>query len=369
MTRLRNLAIGLSLMLASLLLLLLGLEIFLRLTIKNEADLYANLTYSRSRDAEYFQRSFLTLYAEQEDWRRGIYDPYLGWDYNIENGRTRGDQVYSLLPEEDSLRIVAIGDSFVFGAQVNDNETYPFYLESLLDNTEVLNMGVVGYGIDQAVLKYLKYGSTYTPDLVILGTYPHDYVRTGLSFYGFSKPVFEYNDNNDSIELTNTSIPPPQEVFDELKRKLSPPVLYSYAFLENLALRAYWNRIDSGARERYFKEMDRIVEHILAELVESTQITNTKLLIVQVPSGSSFVNEETLSAAKRDDTQIHLLNIYAKLGIPYVDLLEGFTVGYSREEVFNDLYIYKTDSTRGHFTPEGNLEVARIIKSKLEELR
>jgi hypothetical protein len=230
-------------------------------------------------------------------------------------------------------------------------------------------MGGVGYGIDQAVLKYLKYGSQYKPGLVILGTFPQDYVRTGLSFYGYSKPVFKYNDENNSVELTNTDIPPPPEVFAELKRKLDPPILYSYAFLKNRLIRAYWKLIDSGAKEQYYKEMDIIVEHILTELVESTQATNTKLLVVEVPHGNSFRDQKALSAAERDDLHIHLLNIYEKLGIPYVDILEEFTASYSRDHVFNDLYIYVTDTTRGHLTPEGNLQVAKIIKERLKAIQ
>lgn len=370
MAGLRNFVIGPSLTLLSLLILIVGLEIFLRLTIEDsQADpLYVGLTYSRSRDTEYFQRSFLDLYPHGKDWKRGVYDPYLGWDHNVDNGRTRGRDIYPLQPDEDIYRVVSIGDSFVFGSFVNDGQTYPSYLESMLDSSEVLNMGGVGYGIDQAVLKYLKYGSQYQPDLVTLGTFPHDYVRTGLSFYGYSKPVFEYNRDTNSVELTNTNIPPPDQVFADLKRELKTPVLYSYTFLENLLIRAYWKLMGSGAKERYYQEMDIILEHILSMLVDSTQLTNTKLLIVEVPHGNSFRDQEALSAAKTDDAHEHLIDIYEKLQIPHIDLLEEFESGYSLDEVFNEFYIHVTDTTRGHFTPEGNLEVAKIIKKKLDDL-
>ncbi len=365
----KNVAIGLSLAIASLLLLLLGLEIFLRLTVENQSDLYADLTYSRSRDTEYFQRSFLDLYPGKKDWRRGVYDPNLGWDQPTSNRIVGGVKTYSLQPEEDVFRIVAIGDSFVFGSFVNEDQTYPAYLESLLDDSDVLNMGVVGYGLDQAVLKYLEFGVEYEANLVIFGTFPHDYVRTGLSFYGYSKPVFEYDDENDSVELTNTDIPPPQEVYDELKGKLDSPVLYSYAFLKNRLIRAYWKLIDSGAKERYYEEMDIIIEHILTKLVESTQATNAKLLIVEVPHGTGFRDEGSRAIARSGDAHTHLLSLYEKLAIPYVDLLEELTANYSMEEVFDNLYIHVAEGTTGHFTPEGNLEVARIIKKRLEALK
>jgi hypothetical protein len=364
----KNIAIGLSLTIASSMFVLLGLEVFLRITLENQSDLYADLTYSRSLDAEYFQRNFLDLYPENKDWRRGVYDPDLGWD-QPNSQRIVGVKTYSLQPEEGVFRIAAIGDSFVFGSFVNTDQTYPAYLESLLDSNEVLNMGVVGYGIDQAVLKYLEFGEQYNPDLVILGTFPHDYVRTGLSFFGYSKPVFEYDAENDSVELTNTDIPPPQAVYDDLKSKLNAPVLYSYAFLKNRLTRAYWKLIDSGAKERYYEEMDIIIEHVLTALVESTRATNTKLLIVEVPHGTGFRDEEAWSIARRGDAHTHLLSLYEKLGIPYIDLLEEFRTDNSMEDVFNNLYIRVSEGMTGHFTPEGNLEVARIIEKRLDALQ
>jgi hypothetical protein len=39
-----------------------------------------------------------------------------------------------------------LGDSFTFGDEVSDNETYSYYLQQMLPHTEVINMGVHGYG-------------------------------------------------------------------------------------------------------------------------------------------------------------------------------------------------------------------------------
>ena len=48
--------------------------------------------------------------------------------------------------------IVAVGDSFTFGSEVDDRETWPAYLESLLER-RVRNGGVGGYSIGQIVLR------------------------------------------------------------------------------------------------------------------------------------------------------------------------------------------------------------------------
>ncbi len=104
-------------------------------------------------------------------------------------------------------------------------------------------------------------------------------------------------------------------------------------------------------------------------MIESTRATTTKLLIVEVPHGTGFRNEKAWLDAKKGDVHVRLLNLYEKLGIPYVDLLEEFMVDNSMEEVFNDLYIRVSEGMTGHFTPAGNLEVARIIENRLEDLQ
>ena len=356
----------------SLLVLLLALEAVLRLTIDQPSELYADLTYDRDLDAEFYRRSFLELYPRDLDWRRGVYDPYLGWDqpYNSNTGgsRTVGTTTYDLQPAEDVLRVVAIGDSFVFGSYVDSDETYPAQLETLLSSGEVLNMGVVGYGIDQAVLKYQAYGEQYDADVVLLGTFPHNYIRSALPFYGYAKPVFEYDESTGTMQLTNTDIPPPQEVYDALDRELDPPALYSLPFLRNRLTRVYWRLFGEGVKERYHEDVDRIVEHVLRLLQESTEATGARLIVVQVPHGTGFRSEEAWQSAAEDATHTHLIALYEKLGIEYVDLLKEFRRRNSFEKVFDDLYIRVAENLTGHLTPEGNLEVARIVKERLDEL-
>ncbi|NBX93928.1 MAG: hypothetical protein EBQ85_11920 [Proteobacteria bacterium] len=46
-----------------------------------------------------------------------------------------------------------MGDSFTFGAEVNDNETWPSHLQNF-SKTTVLNGGVVGFGLDQTYLLF-----------------------------------------------------------------------------------------------------------------------------------------------------------------------------------------------------------------------
>jgi hypothetical protein len=75
-----------------------------------------------------------------------------------------------------TYRIIAIGDSFTFGAYVNTEENYPSQLEKKLNENlkckninkfEVLNLGGNGYDIAYTVERYKLRGQKYNPDLVL----------------------------------------------------------------------------------------------------------------------------------------------------------------------------------------------------------
>jgi len=78
----------------------------------------------------------------------------------------RGNREYALLPEEDKLRFAAFGDSFVFCAEEANNDTWPYYLEKSVNNLEVLNFGVPGYGLTQIFIRFQREGLKFNPDII-----------------------------------------------------------------------------------------------------------------------------------------------------------------------------------------------------------
>jgi hypothetical protein len=69
--------------------------------------------------------------------------------------------------------ILAVGDSFTFGAQVSDWETWPAQLENL-SGRRVVNGGVDGYGVDQSFLRTRRLLSRYPISNVIFSFIPDD---------------------------------------------------------------------------------------------------------------------------------------------------------------------------------------------------
>jgi len=91
------------------------------------------------------------------------------------------------ISEFEEGRISCYGDSFTFARQVNDNETWTYFL-SELTKTNIQNFGVGNYGIDQSLLRLKREFKKYPSDMVILGVVP-DTISRILSVW---KHYYEY---------------------------------------------------------------------------------------------------------------------------------------------------------------------------------
>jgi lysophospholipase L1-like esterase len=88
---------------------------------------------------------------------------------------------------EDTFRIILLGDSFAFGWGVEEDETFAFHLEQILNkrlegkpNVEVINFGVPGYSTFQQVALFEEKGMEYKPDAVLVYFVDNDF---GMPFF------------------------------------------------------------------------------------------------------------------------------------------------------------------------------------------
>jgi len=84
-------------------------------------------------------------------------------------------------PDDSRFRILAVGDSLTFGPFVPNEDTWPAWLESILNaqlfpstSVQVLNAGVSGYTIEDELAYLREKGLGLEPDLVILAVFPND---------------------------------------------------------------------------------------------------------------------------------------------------------------------------------------------------
>lgn len=145
-------------------LILLGLEAQLRLT-QEAVDIDRNDVLLRR--SPFFQRD------EQLGWlprphiagEQPYYDRAIPFQTNSHGWR---DREYPLETSPRTTRIVVLGDAFSWGYYVKDQEVYPKVLESLMEETDVINLGVPGFAIDQEIQYFTRAALPFQPDTVIL---------------------------------------------------------------------------------------------------------------------------------------------------------------------------------------------------------
>ena len=185
-----------------------------------------------------------TLRASADSYLR--YDPHLGWtirpDGRTRDGRQRAnaaglraDREYTPAPAPDVLRIALFGDSFTHGDEVTLEETWGRQLEAELHRhgvrAEVLNFGVGGYGMDQALLRWRALGTHWSPQLVVLGFVAEDVYRNvnvlrSLYYPGtdlpFSKPRFVLD--GDGLRVVNDPALPPESLPEAIRSFAASPL-------------------------------------------------------------------------------------------------------------------------------------------------
>lgn len=112
-------------------------------------------------------------------------------------------------PAGSPAPILAVGDSFTFGDEVGDLETWPAQLQRLTGRP-VLNAGVSGYGFDQIVLRAEALAPFYRPEAIVVAFIADDIRRTEMRrLWSADKPYFEPADGRPV--LRNVPVPPRAE--------------------------------------------------------------------------------------------------------------------------------------------------------------
>ena len=138
--------------------------------------------------------------------------------------------------EEDGLRrtgaplagppILAVGDSFTWGDEVADGQTWPAQLQALTGR-RVLNGGVSGYGFDQSVLRAEQLAPKVGPAAIVVGFIADDIRRTEMRrLWSADKPYFVLEDG----ALVPRGVPVPERAEPATTLSTAQWILgYSYA--------------------------------------------------------------------------------------------------------------------------------------------
>lgn len=283
-----------------------------------------------------------------------VYDPTKGWFVrpNLVNmpyydGKTinsnskgiRGREEYKY-KKSVKKRILILGDSFTFGDELSDNETYPYYLQQILPSWEVINFGVRAYGHDQMLIYFREEGAKYKPNIVILGFVFGDAYRNIAEFRSYSKPRFELA--NGELKLKNYPVPKPEEFIKQEPYRLKTIDLLSIIYQKI--------RKKAGIRQR---EAEKITTAILDEMVKDIRQIGATPIFLYLPV---YKELENLNMPLNQGEKF-LITYCINRKVQFLSLRPYFL-----KEERNGINLKKT----GHYGSQENKIVAQAIKGYIE---
>jgi len=170
--------------------------------------------YSKSvSPSRYKKLSYIQYDPELGSYlKAGTEDVFISTDFTVTysiNSRGIRDKEIALEKPKGEFRVLAVGESTVFGEGVNYGKRFTEVIEESLHNVEVVNMGVQGFGLDQSFLFLKRGGFKFKPDAVIIFIFSPDYLERCLDIAALGctsvKPQFVLSDDRNDLVLHDIS--------------------------------------------------------------------------------------------------------------------------------------------------------------------
>ena len=348
------------------------------------ALLELSLPLLHDRFAHYLRAIIIPANLKIDEAQRFVgsktFDPELGWDHDPIARNYVGTKRYIAQ---------SYGDSFVFGAEVGSEETWQAQFERLTGEP-ILNLGVGGYGLDQAVLKFEKHARSYPTRIAILGLY-HQAFRRALSYHSFYyfanskrftfafKPMFAKRDGRlelirppcaDAVCLMEVLSNPDHDVWRRLalhdywyeinQKKPVHEFPYTIAYVHVLPQILQQRRERQGVGNYFFVNAGslELVEYLIERFVKhSREMDMTPVcLLLYAP-----VDLRLIKAGVRPDEK--LLEFLKTRNILHVDTAPHFIKEYRQDDGFTGL-----SAPKGHLNDRGNRLVAESLAEGLASM-
>ena len=260
-----------------------------------------------------------------------------------------------------STRVVMLGDSIAFGTGVGDRETFSHHLDAL-PHLEVLNLGVDGYGTDQALIRLEREGLGYHPQVVILNfCVRNDYFDNALpvALYDGRSPKPYFTVSGDALTRHDAHL--------RLSRRQRAAVaVMERSYLVNALLRlgvAPPEAVAGGRDEDHWGERRQMV---LADFEGATELTRRLILAMADRSaavGAAFVVliHPDRRAWSGDDAMVTPLTSGGLGRTPVVPMRREYG---ARRVSFEEMTLDRL----GHLSPRGHAVASEIIHAVIHNL-
>jgi hypothetical protein len=224
-----------------------------------------------------------------------------------------------------NVRVMVLGDSFMWGAGVAPGETVPALLEQALpEGHHVFNVAVPGWGIDQMYLAYRHYRDVVHPHVIVLAFIDDDVNRVIEAYRpaeNLEKPIFTLTDGEVTLQT-----PADLARLSRVERFVEKSVL----------LRCATRQVARVTTAR------SITARLFEALVAETRRRGERLVIVRIPTRGERALLGRLVWRLWDWGPV-----LTATGTTYVEL---------SDEIGEELY-----AADGHLSPRGNHVVAQLL--------
>jgi hypothetical protein len=242
---------------------------------------------------------------------------------------------------------LAVGDSFTFGEGESDDRTWPAILE-MLRNRPVINAGIPGFGIDQAVLRAENLTPIYHPDVLVLSFIPDDVRRAEAKWLGWNpKPYFQL----DGQGLRLFPMPTPTSAtLDSIKQLFRSSIVLRGLFDAPLREGPYCVAVHADGNEVACRLMDRLA--VLGRIYNVRVVVFAQMQTPMEPPENVATKDYVLACARTAGlTTVDMFPLVDELPPP------------DRRKLFHQYG--PTDF--GHMNLRGNLFAARALERILPD--
>jgi lysophospholipase L1-like esterase len=273
------------------------------------------------------------------------------------------------------LRIAVLGDSFMEGYSVGDDDHFSRRLEiNLVENgtaTEVLNFGVGGYSPLQSYLAFKTEASQYRPDIVLLGMFLENDLREmkpeskklAAGAWGLKSDARPYLKDSDPNNFATFQWNYAQAVRNyesnlaQRNQRFELVKLVQRAYLRTQEPTVAETPLSAEESCKDYEESWLLTEKVLSKLRDDTAAVEARLVVFSVP-GPALKYIDTGCPAQRVPER--LASVLGRLHIPYVDLFPLF------EHETNERGEAATFSnTDHHWNETGHLLAAQAVGEAL----
>lgn len=261
--------------------------------------------------------------------------------------------------------ILAVGDSFVYGSEVTDTDTWPAQLEQLV-RVPVVNGGSGGYGWDQAYLRAEQLAAKVKPQIIIMGCIPNCAQRNELILNaGLVKPYFRVD--NGELVLENVPVQPYRPARKHLHwyQYYFGPSYTLYWLADRLGLRSKWLTFEY---EYQYAKNDGVM--VTCKLMDKLSTLAKKYDSIPVLLFEYSGYQVTGFDQSRLSTKVDATSECARnAGVMVVDSYEPLLAQYKDDErtFWNNWVDHPAGSIRhnGHMTKQGNHFIAKLIADRI----